>query len=102
MNALDEAQRRHALLDARPRGTLTGAGKDGFVPEVDGAAVGAWNAALQEQLVDLVRLWLRMMPAESAEQRVAEVREDLGQTYFTWHGETDGNTPSTIAFKGRA
>ena len=100
MNALDEIQRRHALLDARPRETLTGAGKDGFVPEVDGVAVGAWNMALQEQLVDLVGLWLRMMPAESARQRLAEVREDLGRTYFAWHGETDGTQPIYYRVQG--
>ena len=99
-NALDETQRRHALADTRPRETLTGAGKDGFVPEVDGVAVGGWDAALQEQLIDLVRLWLRMMPAESATQRLAEVREDLGRTYFTWHGETNGAHPIYYRVQG--
>ncbi len=100
MSALDEIQRRHALSDDRPSGTLTGAGKDGFVPEVDGAAVGAWNAALQEQLVDMVGLWLRMLPAESAAHRLAEVREDLGQTYFAWHGEIDGAHPIYYRVQG--
>ena len=47
MNALDDMQRGQALASARPsRGALTGAGKDGFVPEVDGIAAGVWNAAL--------------------------------------------------------
>ena len=101
MNALDEIQRGQALADARPsQGALTGAGKDGFVPAVDGVAVGAWNAALQEELVDLVGLWLRMMPAESAAQRLAEVREDLGRTYFTWHGATNGAHPIYYRVQG--
>ena len=101
MNALDDLQRGQALADARPsQGALTGAGKDGFVPAVDGVAVGAWNAALQERLVDLVGLWLRMMPAESAAQRLAEVREDLGQTYFTWHGATNGAHPIYYRVQG--
>ena len=101
MNALDDLQRGQALADARPsQGALTGAGKDGVVPAVDGVAVGAWNAALQEQLVDLVGLWLRMMPAESAAQRLAEVREDLGQTYFTWHGATNGAHPIYYRVQG--
>ena len=101
MNALDDVQRRQALANARPsRGALTGAGKDGFVPEVDGIAVGAWNAALQERLVDLVGLWLRMMPADSAAQRLAEVREDLGRTYFTWHGATNGAHPIYYRVQG--
>ena len=101
MNALDDTQRGQAFADARPsQGALTGAGKDGVVPEVDGIAVGAWNAALQERLVDLVGLWLRMMPAESAVQRLAEVREDLGRTYFTWHGATDGAHPIYYRVQG--
>ena len=90
VNALDEAQRRQALADARPRETLTGAGKDGFVPAVDGVAVGGWDAVLQQQLLDLVSLWLRMLPAASATARLAEVRGDLGQTTFTWHGDASG------------
>ena len=99
-NALDATQRRQALADSRPRETLTGAGKDGFVPEVDGVAVGGWSAVLQGQLVDLVRLWVRMMPADSVVQRLAEVREDLGQTYFTWHGEPDGAHPIYYRVQG--
>ena len=90
INALDETRRRQALADARPRETLTGAGKDGFVPPVDGVAVGGWNAALQQQLLDLVGLWLRMMPADSATTRLAEVQADLGRMYFTWHGDIGG------------
>ena len=74
VNALDEAQRRQALADDRPRETLTGAGKDGFVPDVEGVAVGGWSTTLQDQLLDLVGLWLRMMPAASAAARLAEVR----------------------------
>ncbi len=101
MNTLDDTQRGQALADARPsQGALTGAGKDGVVPEVDGVVVGAWNAALQEQLVDLVGLWLRMMPAENAAQRLAEVREDLGRTYFAWHGATDGAHPIYYRVQG--
>ena len=99
-NALDETQRRQALADRRPRELLTGAGKDGFIPSIDGVAVSGWNAALQGQLVDLVRLWVRMMPANSAAQRLAEVREDLGQTHFTWHGETDGEHPIYYRVQG--
>ena len=90
INALDESERRRALADARPRETLTGAGKDGVVPPVEGVPVGGWNAALQQQLLDLVGLWLGMMPAASATARLAEVRADLGRTHFTWHGDTAG------------
>ena len=90
INALDETQRQQALAEKRPRELLTGAGKDGFVPTVDGVAVGGWNTALQQQLLDLVALWLHMMPADSATTRLAEARADLGQTYFTWHGDTAG------------
>ena len=90
INALDESQRRDALADTRPRETLTGAGKDGVVPAVDGVAVGAWNAAQQHRLLDLVGLWLNMLPAASAEARLAEVYADLPGTYFTWHGDTNG------------
>ena len=87
IDALDEAQRGEALAETRPRELATGAGKDGFVPAVEGSAVGGWHPALQQQLLDLVALWTGMMPAESAAARLAEVRADLGETYFAWHGD---------------
>ena len=90
VDALDETQRRGAVASTRPPETLTGAGKDGFVPDLEGGAVGAWNAALQQQLLDLVGLWTRMMPADSATARLAEVRGDIGETYFAWHGDASG------------
>ena len=99
-NALDETQRRQALADSRPREMLTGAGKDGFIPTVEGVAVSGWNTALQGQLMNLVRLWVRMMPADSAAHRLAEVREDLGETYFTWHGEANGAHPIYYRVQG--
>ena len=100
VNALDDGQRRQALADARPRETLTGAGKDGVVPPVDGVAVGGWDAALQQQLLDLAGLWLRMMPAASATARLAEARADLGQTYFTWHGDLGGSADTYYRVQG--
>ena len=86
-NALDEAQRQKAQASARPRELATGAGKDGFVPPVEGSAVGGWHPALQQQLVDLVALWTRLMPADSGTARLAEVRADLGETYFAYRGD---------------
>ena len=86
-NALDEAQRREAQASAHPRELATGAGKDGFVPPVEGSAVGGWHPALQQQLVDLVALWTRLMPADSGAARLAEVRADLGETYFAYRGD---------------
>ena len=86
IDALDEAQRGEALAETRPRELATGAGKDGLVPAVEGSAVGGWNSAQQQQLLDLVALWTRMMPTDSAAARLEEVRADLGETYFAWHG----------------
>ena len=90
VNALDEPRRGEALAATRPGETLTGAGKDGFVPAVEGAVVAGWSTGLQRQVLDLVALWLRMMPADSAAARLAEVREDFGSTYFAWHGDASG------------
>ena len=90
VNALDEFERRDALAETRPRETLTGAGKDGVVPAIEGVAVGSWNAEQQRQLLDLVGLWLNMLPTASAEARLAEVSADLPGTCFTWHGDTHG------------
>ena len=102
VDALDEAGRVKGRLARRPRGTLTGAGKDGVVPWLDGVAVQSLNTLAQQRLMDAVRLWIGMLPADSAAARLAEVRTDWPQTYFAWYGSANGTGVTYYRIQGPA
>ena len=89
--ALDEAQQKAALVNNRPREVYAGAGKDGVVPDLEGAPVEAWSPAQQEMLLELIGLWIGLLPEAAAETRLAEIAADLSETHFAWHGPMDGS-----------
>ena len=41
--------------------------------------------------MDVVALWVGLLPEASARDRLAEIKADLDGTYFAWHGNSDGN-----------
>lgn len=91
VQALDEAQREAALVTDRPREVYAGAGRDGVIPPVEGSLAGEWPEAQQEMLVELIDLWVGVLPGAAAEARHAEIAPDLNETRFAWHGPTDGS-----------
>ena len=91
VQGLDETQREAALVTSRPGEVYAGAGRDGVVPPVEGALAAAWSSAQQEMLVELIDLWVGMLPEAAAEARHAEIAPDLQETRFAWHGPTDGS-----------
>ena len=91
VTALDEMQRAAAMVNNRPREVYAGAGRDGVLPPMEGARVEEWPAAQQEMLVNLIDLWVSVLPETEAEARHAEIAPDLHETRFAWHGPTDGS-----------
>ena len=90
INALETPVQAQAMLPARPRRILTGAGQDGVIPALEGARVAAWNRDQQQALRETAALWVNMLPAHSASLRLAEIESHWPDTYFAWHGPTDG------------
>ena len=99
MNALDDAQRAAARVQ-RPNELWAGAGKDGVLPPVEGSSVAGWSEAQRALLLEAVALWVGLLPAASAEERLAEIADDLGDTYFAWHGEVDAARPIYYRIQG--
>ncbi len=91
VRALDETQQAAAIVTDRPREVYAGAGRDGVIPPTEGALVEEWPAAQQEMLVELIDLWVGMLPGAAAEARHAEIAPDLPETRFAWHGPVDGS-----------
>ena len=91
INALDDKTRALASVTNRPREVWAGAGKDGVIPPLEGAKVADWSAAQRQLLLDTITLWVGILDAPSSQARLAEIRADLGNTYFAWHGPVDGS-----------
>ncbi len=91
LGALPGDQRSAAIEAGRPRDLYAGAGRDGVVPPVEGSRVAGWPAERQRQLLDLIGLWVGVMPPAAAEHRLAAIEAELPQLRFAWHGPVDGS-----------
>lgn len=99
MHALDETQQAAARVQ-RPNELWAGADKDGVVPPLEGSAVVGWSEDQRALLLDAVALWVGLVPAASAEERLAEIAADLADTYFAWHGDVDASRPIYYRIQG--
>ena len=99
MSALDETQREAARVQ-RPNELWAGADKDGVLPPVEGSSVAGWSEAQQAVLLDAVAQWVGLLPAASAEVRMAEIAADLADTQFAWHGDIDASRPIYYRIQG--
>ena len=91
LGALPGEQRNAAIVGGRPRELYAGAGSDGVIPPVEGSRVADWPAERQRQLLDLIGLWVGVMPPAAAERRLAEIEAELSDVRFAWNGRTDGS-----------
>lgn len=99
MHALDDAQQAAARVQ-RPNELWAGAGKDGLIPPLEGSRVSAWSEAQQALLLDAVALWVGLLPAASAQERMSEIATELAETHFAWHGDVDADRPIYYRIQG--
>jgi hypothetical protein len=96
VNALDEKQRAQAVIGEKPQGQLLlGPGQDGKTIEPRGVKGAALTAAQREMLLDVIGAWVNIVEPDAAAARMAEIKEQLGETYFAWSGPT---APGSAAY----
>jgi hypothetical protein len=93
VNALDETQRRRAVLESTKSGNnnLTEAWKDNVVLDYAGVPAKTLSPGQREQLVNLIKLFVDNMDEGHARVKMEEVRSHLDDTHFAWIGPTDPN-----------
>jgi hypothetical protein len=91
VNALDEAQRRTAILKVSKTGdgNLTEAWKDNVVLDYAGIRATELSERQRRQLIDLIALYVDNMDDGHARVKVDQVRAHLDRTFFAWIGKTD-------------
>jgi hypothetical protein len=100
ITALDAAQRKEAILGYQVRNLVLGPGEDGKTIQPEGARASTFTAAQREMLLDLAGEWVNILNNEAAAVKMAEVRRNLGDTYFAWAGSTKNGEPAYFRIQG--
>lgn len=96
LNVLDEAQKKQAILSYRLADLVLGPGQDGKTIEPEGLKASAMNERQRAMLLDLIAEWAGIVHETAATARMAEMKADIGETWFAWSGPTSASPGSNI------
>ncbi|MBV8834091.1 MAG: DUF3500 domain-containing protein [Acidobacteriaceae bacterium] len=88
LNALDEDQRKQAILNYRVGDLVLGPGHDGETIQPEGPKAPAMNERQRAMLLDVISEWAGIINSAYAPSRMAEIKAGLDNTYFAWSGPT--------------
>jgi hypothetical protein len=88
LNALDEGQKKQAILSFQVGDLVLGPGQDGKTIQPEGLKVSAMNARQRAMLLDVITEWSGIVHESAAAARLAELKADLNETWFAWSGPT--------------
>jgi Protein of unknown function (DUF3500) len=100
INALDEGQRKQAILSYKVADLVLGPGQDGKTIQPEGLKCSAMNASQQAMLLDLVGEWAGIVHEQAAAVRMAEIKANMSATWFAWSGPTTNGTPAYYRIQG--
>jgi hypothetical protein len=88
INALDAKQQAQAILSDKVMDLVLGPGQDGKKIQPKGIKGSALSEMQQAMLLEVVGAWVNILDSESAAARMAEIKAQIGDTYFAWSGPT--------------
>lgn len=88
LNALDETQRKQAILNYRVGDLVLGPGHAGETIQPEGLKATALNEEQRTMLLDVISEWAGIINDAYAVPRMAEIKAGLDDTYFAWSGPT--------------
>ena len=94
LNALDEDQRKQAILSYSLADLVLGPGQDGKTIQPEGLKASAMNERQRALLLDIISEWTSIARESAATARMAEIKADIKDTWFAWSGPTTV-TPGT-------
>jgi len=96
LQALDDSQRKQAVLSYQVADLVLGPGQDGKKIAPEGLKASSMNPQQQAMLLDVVAEWSGILTEPYAAARMAQMKADLKDTYFAWSGATDGKAGTNI------
>ncbi|HEV1285455.1 MAG TPA: DUF3500 domain-containing protein [Bryobacteraceae bacterium] len=100
INALDEGQRKQAILNYKVANLVLGPGEDGKTIQPEGMKCSAMNASQQAMLLDLVGEWAGIVHEQAAAVRMEDIKANLPATWFAWSGPTTNGMPAYYRIQG--
>ena len=100
VNALDEGQRKQAILNYKVANLVLGPGQDGKTIQPEGIQGSAMNASQRAMLLDLMGEWAGIVHEQAAAARMAEIKTKLSETWFAWSGPTTNGAPAYYRIQG--
>lgn len=96
LTALDENQRKQAVLGSRMADLVLGPGQDGKTIQPEGLKASAMNDKQRAMLLDVISEWTGIVHDSAAAARIAEIKSGLMETWFAWSGPTTAAPGSNI------
>lgn len=100
VNALNDEQKKQAILGYEVRNLVLGPGNDGRTIAPEGVRASSLTPAQRSMLVDLIREWVDILEEEAAAAKIREVEADLAETYFAWAGSTTNGEGAYFRIQG--
>ena len=97
LNALDESQRKQAILGYRLADLVLGPGQDGKTIQPEGLKASSMNEKQRAMLLDVISEWAGIVQTSAATARMAELKADLADTWFAWSGPIEVAVGTNIA-----
>ena len=96
LNALDEGQRKKAILSSRMADLVLGPGQDGVTIQPEGLKASAMNDRQRAMLLDVISEWAGIIHESAAAARMAQLKADINETWFSWSGPTTAEPGKNI------
>src|SRR5579862_6378675 len=97
LNALDEGEKKQAILSFRLADLVLGPGQDGKTIQPEGLKASAMNDKQRAMLLDVIAEWAGIIHESEAAARMAQLKADIGETWFAWSGPATAAAGKNIA-----
>lgn len=88
LQALDDKQRKQAILSYELADLVLGPGEDGKTIVPEGLKASEMTEHQRAMLLDVIAEWAGIIHESAAAARMAELKADLSETWFAWSGPT--------------
>ena len=88
LQALDDKQRKQAILSYELADLVLGPGQDGKTIVPEGLKASEMTDHQRAMLLDVISEWAGIIHESAAAARMAELKADINETWFAWSGPT--------------
>lgn len=97
LHALDDAQKKQAVLSFRMADLVLGPGQDGKQIQPEGLKASGMNDMQRAMLLEVIGEWSSIVHESAAAARMAQLKAEINDTWFAWSGPVDGEQGKNIS-----